>query len=96
VTACRGTLLGITDPVTLVDQHLPLERGDTLVFYTDGVTEAHEPGRDLLGERRLLEILGAGGGTPDQLADRILDAALSQSQGEPRDDMALLVVQIEP
>lgn len=99
VTKCRGTLLGITDPVTLVDQDLPLERGDTLVLYTDGVTEAHEPGRDLLGERRLLAILGNGGGTPDEpdeLADRILDAALHQSRGEPRDDMAVLVVQIEP
>ncbi len=96
VTECRGTLLGITDPVTLVDQVLPLERGDTLVLYTDGVTEAHERGRDLLGERRLLTILGNGGGTPDELADRILDAALQQSRGEPRDDMALLVVRIEP
>jgi PAS domain S-box-containing protein len=96
VTECRGTLLGITDPVTLVDQDLPLERGDTLVLYTDGVTEAHEPGRDMLGERQLLSILGNGGGTPDELADQILDAALDQSRGEPRDDMALLVVQIEP
>jgi serine phosphatase RsbU (regulator of sigma subunit) len=96
MTACRGTLLGITDPVTLVDQRLPLERGDTLVFYTDGVTEAHEPGQAMLGEQRLLEILAAGGGTPDELADRILDAATNQSHGEPRDDMALLVMQIEP
>ena len=93
---CRGTLLGITDPVTLVDQHLPLERGDTLVFYTDGVTEAHEPGHALLGEHRLLEILGAGDGPPDELADRILDAALREAPGEPRDDMALLVARVEP
>jgi PAS domain S-box-containing protein len=96
VAACRGTLLGIADPVHLVDQHLPLERGDTLVFYTDGVTEAHEPGHPLLGEHRLLEILAAGDGPPDQLADRILDAALREGPGEPRDDMALLIVQIEP
>jgi PAS domain S-box-containing protein len=96
VADCRGTLLGITDPVTLVDQHLSLERGDTLVFYTDGVTEAHEPGHALLGERRLLEILAGGSGPPDELADRILEAAFDQSQAEPRDDMALLVVQIEP
>jgi serine phosphatase RsbU (regulator of sigma subunit) len=97
VTDCRGTLLGITDDVNLVDQQVTLERGDTVVFYTDGVTEAHEPGQGMLGEQRLLEIVGAaGGGSPGELADRILDAATQQSFGEPRDDMALLVVRIEP
>jgi serine phosphatase RsbU (regulator of sigma subunit) len=88
--------LGITDHVDLVDQHVALERGDTIVFYTDGVIEAHEPGEPMLGQERLLEIIAASAGrSPAAIADRILDAATRQSVGEPQDDMALLLVQIQ-
>ena len=96
VAECRGTLLGITDDVDLVDQRVSLGRGDTVVFYTDGVTEAHEPGHTILGEEGLLDIIGASRGQPPgAIADRILDAATTQSAGEPRDDMALLLVRIQ-
>jgi serine phosphatase RsbU (regulator of sigma subunit) len=96
VPECQGTLLGITDHVDLVDQHVALERGDTIVFYTDGVIEAHEPGEPMLGQERLLEIIAASAGrSPAAIADRILDAATRQSVGEPQDDMALLLVQIQ-
>lgn len=36
---------------------LELERGDTLVFYTDGVTEAMNASREQFGEQRLLDTL---------------------------------------
>jgi PAS domain S-box-containing protein len=95
VTDCRGTLLGITENVNLVDQQVTLERGDTVVFYTDGVTEAHAPGAPMLGEEGLLEIIRASRGLPPgAIADRIIQAATTRSAGEPRDDMALLLVQL--
>ncbi len=95
VTQCNGTLLGLTDDVALVDERVPLRAGDTLIFYTDGVTEAHDVGHEMLGEERLVELVRASTGEPaGVIADRIIDAATAQSGGEPRDDLALLVTQL--
>ena len=40
----------------LQEQTLPLQPGDTLLFYTDGITEARNPQGELLGDERLLEL----------------------------------------
>lgn len=97
VAQCRGTLLGMTDDVTLVDQSIRLRPKDTLVFYTDGVTEARDARHTMLGEGRLLQILQTSAGQPaGTIADRVLDAATRHSAFAPRDDIALLVVQALP
>jgi PAS domain S-box-containing protein len=97
VAQCRGTLLGVTDQVTLADQSIQLRANDTIVFYTDGVTEARDSRRVLFGEERLLEVLEANQGQPaETIADRIVDAATRHSAFEPRDDIALLVLQSLP
>ena len=94
---CRGTLLGLTDRVALVDQHVRLRRGDVAIFYTDGITEAHDPGQRILGERRLMDVVQRNAQLdPDALADRILLEANHSVSGPPRDDMALLVLRVTP
>ena len=45
---CRGTLLGVVEDPELTDAHAELEPGDTLLLYTDGLTEAGAPARTLL------------------------------------------------
>ena len=40
VVPCPGTLLGVEDDARSFDQEIELGPGDTLVLYTDGVTEA--------------------------------------------------------
>jgi PAS domain S-box-containing protein len=94
---CRGTLLGLTAEVRLVDQGLRLRRGDVAVFYTDGITEAHDPGQRILGEQRLIEVVQRNAHLePDALADRILLEANHSVSGPPRDDMALIVLRVTP
>ncbi|GGR28347.1 PP2C family protein-serine/threonine phosphatase [Streptomyces netropsis] len=69
------------------------ERGDLLVLYTDGVTEARDASGVFypLTERlaRLPEL------APDAMADRLVADLLSYAGGELSDDAALLVVRRE-
>jgi phosphoserine phosphatase RsbU/P len=69
---------------------LKLSPGESLVMYTDGITEAMNPRDELYGSRRLLELLAGDVEGVDLLGRRILDdvkrfvGARSQS-----DDMCL-------
>ncbi len=54
-----GIALGILDEVFLQDQELLLQQGDTLVLYTDGITEAINRDQALYGLERFLKVLEA-------------------------------------
>jgi len=91
-----GTLLGTFPDPVLSDVFSDLDPGDAVIFYTDGLTDERSGGR-IFGDERLGEIvLEAAGRTADQIADRLLEAVLSFRAGQPRDDIAILVVRIEP
>ena len=97
ITDCRGTLLGMADSVHLVDETVTLGPGDTVLFYTDGVTEVRDRQRRMLGDDGLIDVLRSCAGLPpDAIADRILDASIRHARGEPHDDIAMLVVQTAP
>jgi serine phosphatase RsbU (regulator of sigma subunit) len=89
-----GTLLGVLPDVRLTDTALKLNRGDTLLLYTDGVTEARGPS-GMLGSDELAEVLASCAGLDaNSVAARIESAALEIQEGNPRDDIAILVVRI--
>jgi PAS domain S-box-containing protein len=68
-----------------------LARGDALVLYTDGLTEARRDG-ELFGERRLLATLnGTSSREPQELIDGLREAAVTFA-GELRDDLQILVL----
>jgi sigma-B regulation protein RsbU (phosphoserine phosphatase) len=46
-----------------------LKRGDTVLLYSDGVTEAGIDSREEFGDERLLE--AASGGSAEEIVDRI-------------------------
>jgi serine phosphatase RsbU (regulator of sigma subunit)/anti-sigma regulatory factor (Ser/Thr protein kinase) len=85
-----GTALGIGPAPRLFDREVELERGDKLVFVTDGVIEARVAGR-MLGADGLERLLADTGGL-DAVAtgQRIEEAILGDA--EPRDDIAVLVL----
>ena len=92
----RGPLLGMVDAWHGASEAVELEVGDTLVLYSDGVTEARR-GKDLFGEDRLLQVVGdAAGGSP--VADRAqavasaLEQAVVDFAGQLGDDVAILAV----
>jgi len=67
--------------------------GESLVLYTDGVTDTRGPtGR--FGTDRLARVLaGATDLEPDEIANRVDAALLEFEDGAQRDDVALLVLQ---
>jgi sigma-B regulation protein RsbU (phosphoserine phosphatase) len=72
-----------------------LEPGESLVIYTDGLTDAMDPADVLFGEERLKTVLQAhSGADPTEILDQV-DAALNQhtSPGRPSDDINIIVLQ---
>ena len=89
-----GTLLGVIPDPELACTEIDLYRGDTLVFYTDGITEARTA-EGLFGFEGLLTAMRASAGCDAaEIAERIEQTMLDVQAGGLRDDVALVVVQI--
>lgn len=88
-----GTLLGVVrDRAVAENTEVSLGRGDALVFYTDGVTEARDRDDNLFDLERYLA--GCRGWDAEQIACGIQDAAIAHQGGRPYDDIALLVLRV--
>jgi sigma-B regulation protein RsbU (phosphoserine phosphatase) len=94
--ACKpGMALGLFDKPPLFDTKVVLAPGDSLVFYTDGVTEARRGAEEfgVDGLRRLVATVARGSSAAHLAAT--IEAHLSEFRdGLPRDDTAVLVVQV--
>jgi PAS domain S-box-containing protein len=91
-----GTLLGVFADPKLHEAETELLPGDTVVLYTDGVTEAGSPLEDI-GEEGLAELLtGMHGMPPQEIVDAVEQAAVEAQAGKPRDDIALVAFSIKP
>ncbi|HEV8172100.1 MAG TPA: GAF domain-containing SpoIIE family protein phosphatase, partial [Actinoplanes sp.] len=87
-----GTALGLLETIASPDVAVTLGPGDSLVFYTDGVTERRR-GRELFGSARLLDAATPLAGYPaDVMAARLRSTTINFSVEEPRDDIAILVL----
>jgi PAS domain S-box-containing protein len=87
-------LLGLFPEVEPVDEPIDLHPGDAVVFYTDGVVEAH--GADgQFGDQRLHAVLAAcGPSDAEALAQSVVDAVGEFQPGPAQDDLALVVVRV--
>ena len=87
-----GTLLGLVADPAIEDRMTDMGAGDTLLLYTDGVTEARAP-EHMLGPDELHAVLGAlPDGSAQALADGLVAAALRGDPAPPRDDIAVLAL----
>lgn len=80
--------LGIVPAVAYEQGRTPLEPADTLVLYTDGVTEAFSPPpeREMFGVHRLNEALAACSGEPACVIDSIHERLYAHTGERTRDD----------
>jgi hypothetical protein len=93
--SCPGRALGVFPDAELDDARMRLMPGETLVFYTDGVTEARAPDGDFFGEDRLRDFVRTHAGEPAaELAAGLKRAVLDFQEGFPSDDLALLVLRV--
>jgi len=90
-----GTLLGAVDPIYVHETEAMLHPGDTLLLYTDGVTDAGRSG-DRLGDSGLARLCAdAPSQSLEELLARIKAAALHRVGGRPRDDIMLLALRLQ-
>ena len=87
--------LGIDDSETFKEATVQLERGDMVLLYTDGITEARSRDDDLFDSDRLLRVLRDGGDRPAAVIDRLRSAVRTHEIGEPpRDDQAVVAMRV--
>jgi serine phosphatase RsbU (regulator of sigma subunit) len=89
----RGAMLvGVIPSLPVRVMTNRLEADESLVMYTDGVTEARVAGRSFEVDGLAAAITGAAGVGADLIADRIERAVAPFMQGDRRDDMAIMVL----
>ena len=72
-----------------------LEPGDSVLFYTDGVTEAHKPGGELFGVERLVDLIGRHASDqvePEEIVRQVVRAILEYKADQLADDATLVLV----
>jgi sigma-B regulation protein RsbU (phosphoserine phosphatase) len=72
-----------------------IEPGESMVIYTDGLTDAMDPSDVLFGEERLKTVLQSHyGADPTEILQRVDDALRNHtSPGSPADDINIIVLQ---
>jgi hypothetical protein len=91
-----GALLGVLAHPELHDAQRLLRAGDSLILFSDGVTEARSgPNRDLYGDERLRHLVARSGDlNAAAMAEAILLAIVRFSGGRLRDDTVILVMKV--
>lgn len=95
---CRSVPLGVYPDATWKPHAVDLNPNDVLLLYTDGVTEARN-GDGSFGQKRLASLLKrrtiGGRIGVERLPQLVVDQVLAFSEGELKDDVAVLALTID-
>jgi len=91
-----GMALGIDEEARYQTAHIALQPGDSIVLYTDGVTEAMDPTEHLYSADRLLATVSSNPSrSPKDCVVGILDAVRTFASGaDQSDDVTLLAIRL--
>ena len=93
LASSQGCILGVFADAAYEDVSCAIAPGDILLLYTDGITEAMNPGGELYGEERLDSLARQDYGTPRALVDAVVADVRRHSATAPQsDDLTLLAV----
>jgi PAS domain S-box-containing protein len=93
-----GLPLGIQQNITYTHAQIPLQSGDILLFYTDGIVEAQNTAGEMFSFDRLEATLQKfqNGYEPTQIIDTLMaEMQAFVGKAEQHDDITLVVVQVE-
>ena len=87
-------LLGVEVNANYSSRTLNLNDGDTLFLYTDGLTEAENAQKELLGEQKALDAANQFGNksTVEQINDMLTAVKLFAGEAEQSDDLTMLAI----
>jgi serine phosphatase RsbU (regulator of sigma subunit) len=73
--------------------YAPIEPGELVLGYSDGVVDARATSGEIFGGERLRRVVAASGGEPENLVDDVLQALADFTRGsEPYDDVTLVAI----
>ena len=81
---------------SIVETHMTLKPGDTVVFYTDGIVEAMSPEEELFGFERLeTAIQNSTDLSAQELLDKILNQVNTFAAGaDQHDDITVIIMKM--
>jgi serine phosphatase RsbU (regulator of sigma subunit)/CHASE1-domain containing sensor protein/anti-sigma regulatory factor (Ser/Thr protein kinase) len=91
----RGMPLGLMPGMPYEEKEAVLAAGDDLLFYSDGLVEAHDPGGEMFGFPRLRKLIMAqSAGSGEELVDFLLDelTRFTGTDSEQEDDITLVTL----
>lgn len=91
----RSSILGAFSGLSFVEDEIQAGPSDTLVLYTDGVTEARRADGGFYGEEGLLKTLACTK-SGDALTKHILQDVMTFTDGRLSDDLAILSISLVP
>lgn len=90
-----GPVIGLLTDILYVQDEVVLEPGDTLLAYTDGISEAMSSEEEEWGEDQLESASRQPSGTAEVVLKHVFDAVDAFTAGTPQyDDMTLLVMKL--
>jgi len=96
----NGLMLGLFPEATYSSVEIPLDAGDRVLLFTDGILEAMNSAREEFGKSRLKKFLAASSSSASHLADALLLELRRWSGAEAQrahdDDITLLVLDFSP
>jgi sigma-B regulation protein RsbU (phosphoserine phosphatase) len=92
----NGVFVGMFDDLQASSQIQDLENGDSLLLYTDGITEAENPEGELYGMDRLTQSLRKTGNNPPEarLSSLLQDMNEFSAGAQSQDDLTLVAIQV--
>jgi serine phosphatase RsbU (regulator of sigma subunit) len=92
-----GMPLGLLPGSCYEEQEATLAPGESLLFYSDGLVEAHSPGREMFGFPRLQKLLEVHPDAPSLIGFLLGELQRFTGEGwEQEDDVTLLLLQRLP
>jgi serine phosphatase RsbU (regulator of sigma subunit) len=89
----NGLFMGPFPDATYANMSVPFRRGDRLLLYTDGITEAHDIAGEEFGRERLRQFLiDSNGSEPASTLDQLFEQIAT---GNPQDDLTAVLVHFD-
>jgi PAS domain S-box-containing protein len=91
----RGMPLGLMPGMVYEEKEITLKRGESVLFYSDGLVEAHDPHHEMFGFPRLQGLVGTHRSDESSLIDFLLSELtnFTGEEWEQEDDITLVTLE---